>query len=49
MIKKIIFISLLVIFSGLKAQVTVVVADFENNSGGFDLDFWEKAIPDFLT
>ena len=49
MIKKLIFISLLIIFSGLKAQVTVVVADFENNSGGFDLDFWEKAIPDFLT
>jgi len=35
--------------SQVTAQVTVVVADFENNTGGFSLDYWEKAIPDFLT
>lgn len=46
---KYILIIILIIFSGLQAQVTLVVADFENNSGGFDLDYWEKAIPDFLT
>ena len=47
--KKILFVLLLFIFSSLNAQVTVVIADFENNSGGFNLDYWEKAIPDFLT
>lgn len=47
--KKIISILLLFIFFSLNAQVTVVIADFENNSGGFNLDYWEKTIPDFLT
>jgi TolB-like protein len=43
------FIFILFIVFDLNAQVTVVVADFENNSGGFNLDYWENAIPDFLT
>ena len=49
MINKIFYLILLFFLSNVTAQVTVVVADFENNSGGFNLDYWEKAIPDFLT
>ena len=44
-----IFLLLILISFGLNAQITVVITDFENNSGGFNLDYWEKAIPDFLT
>jgi len=49
MIKNILFYILFFTLTSLNAQVTVVIADFENNSGGFNLDYWEKAIPDFLT
>jgi TolB-like protein len=45
---KYLLLLLLLAFS-LNAQITVVITDFENNSGGFNLDYWEKAIPDFLT
>jgi TolB-like protein len=47
--RKILSLLLLFMFSTLNAQVTVVIADFENNSGEFNLDHWEKAIQDFLT
>jgi TolB-like protein len=30
------------------AQITVAIADFENNSDTFYLDTWEKSIPEFL-
>lgn len=40
---------ILFIFSGLNGQVTLVIADFQNNSEGFDLDYWEKTIPNYLT
>ncbi len=44
------YLLLLILISfSLNAQITVVIAAFENNSGGFNLDYWEKAIPDFLT
>ena len=49
MIRKIFYLVILFTLSSVNAQVTVVVADFENNTGGFNLDYWEKAIPDFLT
>lgn len=43
-----IFILNIVLFSTLSAQITVAIADFENNSDTFNLDYWENAIPDFL-
>lgn len=43
-----ILIILFVLCLNLQAQITVAIADFENNSGIFNLDYWEKAIPDFL-
>lgn len=43
-----ILIILFVLCLNLPAQITVAIADFENNSGIFNLDYWEKAIPDFL-
>jgi len=31
-----------------EAQMTVAIGDFENNTGLFYLDAWEKSIPDYL-
>ncbi len=43
-----ILIILFILCLSLPAQITVAIADFENNSGIFNLDYWEKTIPDFL-
>ena len=44
-----IFIFFIVVFIfPLRAQLTVAVADFKNNTDSFYLDDWEKSIPDFL-
>jgi TolB-like protein len=49
--KQTLFIALIFIFcinqTGL-AQVTVAIADFENQSDTFYLDTWEKSIPEYL-
>lgn len=34
--------------SGLKAQVTVAISTFQNETGQYYLDSWEKTIPDML-
>lgn len=49
MFKRLLIIFIFILSLQLQAQVTIVIADFENNSGGFNLDYWEKVIPDFLT
>jgi TolB-like protein len=48
-INKIILLSLCMLSTGtVKAQQTVAIGDFENDSEAFYLDSWEKSIPEFL-
>jgi TolB-like protein len=42
------FVLLLLTANQIKAQITVAIGDFENNTGLFYLDAWEKSIPDYL-
>ena len=44
------FLVLFILFSffPLRAQLTIAIADFKNNTYTFYLDDWEKSIPEFL-
>jgi TolB-like protein len=42
------FLIFILVIGSINAQITLAIADFDNNSNEFYLDNWEKMIPDYL-